>query len=266
MALQRAEATLLFEDGFNYSTGSFGPADSSPAGFSGNAWTGGSSHITVTNQNLTYSGLQDLGGNAVWDAWGVSAGTVLNTYTSQTAGSVYYSFLLNALVAPSGSSSSSYLTSLNPGAGPPNGSSDALQVDVQAATGGYEVGLRTSGENMVFDTATVLSLNTTYLVVVEYTFGAPGSAALYLDPVAGASQPTASVTSVASGSVTALADVGFKTQGNTTTGSFLIDNVLIGTTWGDVTPQAVPEPQSYVLMGMGLLGLVLRYRQNRSQP
>lgn len=261
MALQRADATLLFEDGFNYSTGALGPSDTSPTGLSGNAWGSGSSHITVVSGDLTYSGLLDLGGNSVQDVWGTSAGSVVNTYANQTSGSIFYSFLLDATVAPSGSSSSEYLTSLNPSGGAPNGSADALQIDVASATGGYEVGLRTAGASITFDTATVLSLNTTYLVVAEYTFGAPGSATLYLDPIPGGSQPSAAVTLAANGTVTGINDVGFKAQNNTTTGSFLMDNLLIGTAWSDVTPQAVPEPQSYALMGMGLLGLVLRYRR-----
>ena len=260
MALQRADATLLFEDGFNYNTGGLNASDVSPAGLSGNAWSSGSSHITVVSGNLTYSGLQDLGGNSVQDVWGVSAGSVINTYANQTGGSIYYSFLLDATVAPS---ANQYLTSLNPGTGAPNGSSDALQVDVGPnAGGGYQVGLRTAGASITL-ASTVLSLNTTYLVVAEYTFGGNGVASLYLDPVAGGTQPvTADVTLNGNGTVAALDDVGFKAQNTPVTGTFLIDNLMIGTAWGDVTPTAspVPEPQSYALVatGMGLLGLITR--------
>jgi hypothetical protein len=260
MALQQADATLLFEDGFNYNTGGLNASDVSPAGLSGNAWSSGSSHITVVSGNLTYSGLQDLGGNSVQDVWGVSAGSVINTYANQTGGSIYYSFLLDTTVAPS---ANQYLTSLNPGTGAPNGSSDALQVDVGPnAGGGYQVGLRTAGASITL-ASTVLSLNTTYLVVAEYTFGGNGVASLYLDPVAGGTQPvTADVTLNGNGTVAALDDVGFKAQNTPVTGTFLIDNLMIGTAWGDVTPTAspVPEPQSYnlVLAGIGLLGLMTR--------
>lgn len=199
------------------------------------------------------------------DVWGVSGGTVYNTYTDQNSGtatSIYYSFLLDTTVVPS---ASTYLTALNSGIATPNGSSDELQVDVAPATGGYEVGLRTPGKSVTLDTATVLSLNTTYLVVAEYTFGAPGSASLFLDPVPGGSQPTAAVTLAGNGSVTDIDDVGFKAQTAGTTGTFLMDNILIGTTWADVTPQAVPEPQSYTLLlaGLGSLGWFVRSRQGR---
>jgi hypothetical protein len=262
-AFQRADATLLFEDGFNYSAGSFGPTDVSPSGLSGNAWQGGSSHITVVSGDLTYPSLLDLGGNSIQDIWGTSAGSVFNTYADQNSGSIYYSFLLDASIAPS---ASTYLTALNPGTGSPNGSADALQVDVAPATGGYEVGLRTAGKSITLDTGTLLSVNTTYLVVAEYTFGAAGvsSASLFLDPTPGDSQSTAAVTLAGSGTVTDIDDVGFKAQTSGTTGTFQIDNVLIGTAWGDVTPQAVPEPASLrlILAGLASLGLKMRVRRD----
>ncbi|HEX3624720.1 MAG TPA: hypothetical protein VH280_04765 [Verrucomicrobiae bacterium] len=263
-AFQHADATLLFEDGFNYSTGTFGASDVSPSGLSGNPWAGGNSHITVASGDLTYPSLLDLGGNSIQDVWGSGAGTVYNTYTDQNSGSIYYSFLLDATVAPS---ASQYLTALNPGVNTPNGSSDALQVDVAPVTGGYEVGLRTAGKSITLDTSTVLSLNTTYLVVAEYTFGAAGSssASLYLDPTPGGSLPSAAVTLAASGTVTDIDDVGFKAQTTGTTGTFLIDNVLIGTDWGDVTPLATPEPGSitFLLAGMATLSLTTRLRRFR---
>jgi hypothetical protein len=96
-------------------------------------------------------------------------------------------------------------------------------------------------------------LDTTYLVVAEYTFGGLGSASLYLDPVAGAGQPTAAVTLAGNGTVTSIADVGFKAQTTPTTGTSLIDNLIIGTTWADVTPTASPEPSTLALAGLGLL-------------
>ena len=264
-AIQSANATLLFEDGFNYSTGALGSGDVTPAGLSGNAWAGGSSHIAIVSGDLTYAGLEDLGGNSIQDTWGVSGGSVFNTYTDQnitTTTSIYYSFLLDATTAPS---ASTYLTALNSGVNTPNGSSDELQVNVTPATGGYEVGLRTPGKSITPDTATILSLGTTYLVVVEYTFGATGSASLFLDPVPGASQPAAAVTLAGNGTVTDIDDVGFKAQTSGTTGTFLMDNILIGTSWADVTPQAVPEPQSCALLlaGLGSLGLFVRSRRAR---
>jgi hypothetical protein len=99
--------------------------------------------------------------------------------------------------------------------------------------------------------------------VAEYAFGGVGSASLYLDPVAGGSQPAAAVTLAGNGTVTSLADVGFKAQNTPTTGTFLLDNLLIGTTWGDVTPlSATPEPSTLALAGLGLF-MAARFRRSR---
>jgi hypothetical protein len=260
LTVQSARATLLFADGINYAPGALNATDVSPAGTSGNAWSSGSSHITVVSGDLTYSGLEDLGGNSIQDVWGVSAGSVVNTYAAQTSGSVFYSFLLDCTVAPS---ASTYLTALNPGTGAPNGSSDALQVNVgPGGAGGFVVGLRTAGASITSASA-VLSLDTTYLVVAEYTFGGLGSASLFLDPVAGGSQPTANVTLAGNGTVASLADLGFKAQNTPTTGTFLLDNLLVGTTWADVTPTASPEPSTLALAGLGSLLVAARFRRAR---
>jgi hypothetical protein len=263
-AFQRADATLLFEDGFNYNPGSLGPANVSPPGLSGNAYGGGSSRITVVSGNLTYPGLQDLGGNSIQDTW-TGAGSVYNTYADQNIGttaSIYYSFLLNATAISVGTN---YLTSLNPGVQTPNGSSDALQIDVAPGiAGNYVLGLRTAGKSITVDFGTQLSLNTTYLVVAEYTFGGVGvsSASLFVNPTPGGSQPAADLTLAGSGTVTDIDDVGFKAQ-STPADTFLIDNIFIGTTWGDVTPAPEPGTLSLVLAGMGALGLVTRFRRIR---
>ena len=110
----------------------------------------------------------------------------------------------------------------------------------------------------------VLSLNTTYMVVAEYTFGSPGSASLYENPTIGASQPAANVTLNGNGTVSTIDDIGFKAQSSSTTGTFLVDNAIVGTTWADVTPQAVPEPSSLALAAVGLLGVAARLRRPRA--
>ena len=261
-AYENLHATVLFEDGFNYAVGGLNASDVSPTGTSGNAWSSGSSRITVVSGNLTYNGLQDLGGNSVQDIWNGSAGSVVNTYTAQTSGNVYYSFLLNCTAAPS---TSIYLTSLNPGTGAPNGSTDALQIDVGPnAGGGFQVGLRTAGASVTL-APTVLSLNTTYLIVAEFSFGGTGTASLFLNPTVGGTQPTADVTLTGNGTVTSIADLGFKAQSSTTaTGTFLIDDTRVGTTWADVTPiAAVPEPSPLAMAGLALSGLALWFRGSR---
>jgi hypothetical protein len=268
LLFQNAHATLLFEDGFNYSAGSLTTSDSSPAGYSGNAWSSGSSHIAVQSGDLTYSGLQDLGGNEVLDTWGVSAGSVINTYANQTSGSIYYSFLIDVTAI---GTINSYITSLNPGTTSPGGSADALTAYVKSDGSGWEIGVRTSGAGTVEDTAAgtagLLSLNTTYLVVMEYTFSSE-AANIWVDPSSstfGGSAPTADVSTNGTVSFSSGIDnVGFKAQG-TGSSTYILDNLLIGTTWADVTPvpEPAPEPSTFALAGFGLLGLVARFRRAR---
>jgi len=263
LVLQNAHATLLFSDGFNYAAGGLNASDVTTSPYSGNAWSSGSSHITVAANDLTYANMADLGSNCVQDTWGVAAGSVYNTYTAQSGvgNSVYYSFLVQCTAAPA---ANTYLTSLNPGTSAPNGSSDALAVYVNTLGSGWEVGLRTDGASTVLASATPLTLNTTYLIVAEYTFGASGlgTANLFIDPTAGAGQPTANVTANNTTSVTSIDDVGLKAQSSA--GGFLLDNVLVGTTWADVTmATVVPEPSTLALAGLGLLGLAARFRRAR---
>jgi hypothetical protein len=264
LAFQSAQATLLFQDGFNYAAGGLNASDVSTAPYSGNAWSSGSSHITVVANDLTYPSMADLGTNAVQDAWGVSAGSVINTFANQTGvgNSVYYSFLVQCTAAPA---ASAYLTDLNPLSSTPNGSSDPLAVYVQTLGSGWEVGVASGGSAKVYASSpTTLLLNTTYLIVAEYTFGTAGigTANIYIDPTVGGTQPVipyATVNSV-SASSTAIDNLGFKAQSSA--GGFLLDNAIVGTTWQDVTT-AVPEPSTLALAGLGLIGLVARFRRAR---
>jgi hypothetical protein len=261
LLIQSAQATLLFSDGFGYNTpGNLG-GNINPG--TGNAWSAGNSALTIANGNLTYPGLQNLGGNELSVAWGGSAGSIVNTYASVTSGTIYYSFLLDVTAAPGGNS---YLTSLNPGTSAPNGSSDAITMYLGTVTGGgaYRLGIRGGAASTVFTpSASAYSLGTTYLVVLGYNFNggvANNNLSLWVNPTPGGSLPTADLTLTPTTVATSIADVGFKVQ--TTAGGILVDNLMIGTTWEDVTP-AVPEPATFGIAGLGMLGLILARRMRR---
>ena len=252
------KASVLFQDGFNYTTGDqLGAASTTPP------WTGSTSaNSVIGSANLTYSGLQDLGGNDLVLTQGATAGSPVSAAlsTSETAGSIYYSFLVDCTALPT---ANTYLTALTPASKPgPNGNTtDAIDFYARNSGSGWEVGERTTGVSASFG-STVLSLNTTYLVVLEYTFG--GTAQLFFDPTAGGTQPTtATISLTPTAYVTDVSDVGFKAQTATTIGNFAFDNMMVGTTWADVTPTAAPEPTTFALAGMGALGLVLARRMRR---
>lgn len=250
---QSAQATLLFSEGFNYTSANLG-GNVNPS--TGNAWSSGSSAMTIPTGNLTYPGLPDQGGNELQVAWGGgSAGSIQTTYANQTSGNIYYSFLLDVTTLPT---AQSYLTSLNPGTSTPNGSSDAISLYFGTVTGGgsFKFGVRGGGASTAFTTATY-SANTTYLVVLGYN-NIGGTAAnnlnLWINPVLGNnSAPTADLSLTPTTVATAIDNVGFKVQ-SSPQGTFLIDNILIGTSWSDVTPTSVPEPVTFAFAGLGLLG------------
>ena len=263
LAFQSAQASLLFSEGFNYPAGAGVGGNVNPG--SGVAWTG-NSNVTVdgTDPVLTYSGLNNISVNNMKVVWGVSSGTVKNdpAFSTVSSGQVYYSFLLDMTALPSSTGSGTYLTALNAAGANPNGSSDAVDIYINNS------GVMTMKSKGVSASAnTTLSLDTTYLVVLEYDFGANLSS-IYVNPdsstFGAASAPAAFATATpAVGAITGLGDLGFKAQTSSTSGTFLVDNILVGTTWADVTPAAVPEPSTIALAGLGLLGLAARCRRAR---
>jgi hypothetical protein len=258
-SFQTAQATLLFSEAFNYTSANLG-GNINPS--TGNAWSSGSSAMTIQPSNLTYPGLPDQGGNELQVAWGGgTAGSIETQYANQTSGNIYYSFLLDVTTLPS---AQSYLTSLNPGTSTPNGSSDAITMYFGTATGAFKLGVRGGGASTVF-TTTTYSANTTYLVVLGYN-NIGGAAAnnlnLWVNPVLGNnSAPAADLSLTPTTVATAIDNVGFKVQ-STPAGNFLVDNLLIGTSWSDVTPGSVPEPAVFAFAALGLVGgFMLRFRR-----
>ena len=254
LAFSNAHAQL-FQEGFNYPSGS-GLGGTGP-------WTGGNNNITIGSANLTFPGLQNLGGNDLSINSGVSAGSIAANFSPSavTSGSVYYSFLAQCTSLPT---ANQYLTSLLPtGASGPNGSGDALGFYVGQQTAGstYRVGIRSGGSGATYTTSGTFTVGTVNLFVLQYTFG--GNVSLYVNPTPGDSQPVPNVTFLAGVNAANLQVLGFKAQSAATAGNWLFDNLMIGTSWADVTPSPVPEPSTLALAGFGLVGLVARFRRLR---
>lgn len=253
LAVQCAQASLLFSEAFNYNTGALGgnvnPGNST-------AWSAGSANLTVVSGNLTYAGLTDQGGNELQIINGVAAGSIYNTFANQTSGQIYYSFLFNSAAVDSGNN---YFTAMNPGISPPNGGSDAIDAYYYA---NGQIRVRANAASATAGTGPVLNLNETYLIVEMLDFDAH-TASLWINPDSstfGGTAPAATA-SLSGLTATAIDNVGFKAQA-TAGGPYLVDNLLIGTTWADVTP--APEPSTIALLGGGaVLAVAFRRRQAR---
>jgi hypothetical protein len=247
----QSQASLLFSESFNYDPGALGGLVNPGGG----TWTGGNSGLSVVSGNLTYAGLADQGGNELQIVNG-SAGSIYNTFANQTSGQIFYSFLFNPTAT---NSANNYFTAMNPGTAAPNGGSDA--VDAYYYANG-QIRIRGNAQSAQAGTGPVLNLGETYLIVEMIDLDAH-TASLWVNPDAssfGGSAPTATAT-LSGLTATAIDNVGFKAQ-SAAGGPFFVDNLLIGTTWADVTPGAVPEPSSLALGGLSLLGVLLA-RRNR---
>jgi len=260
LAFQSVHAQLLFSEGFNYTPGTGLASKVNP----GNsvAWTGGNtSELQIGSSPLAYAGLQLLPGNDLVYTSSGSGSTSYDTYSAVTSGSIYYSFLIDCTALPT---ANNYISALNPGTTTPGGSTDALSTYVGASGTGWKIGVRTTGGGSGAVYSSALSLNTTYFIVEELTLGSAPVVNLYVDPTPGGSQPgTPTATQSTATAINSVDDAAFKIQSVTTTGNFDIGNLLIAPDWADVTPQAAPEPSTLALAGLGLLGLVARFRRVR---
>jgi hypothetical protein len=252
LLFQNAQATLLFSDSFNYTAGTDLGGNVNP----GNsiAWTGTSTNLAIGSGSLTYAGLTTAPGNEL-SILNVTSGTSVNTFANQTSGQVYFSYLFDPTVVDG---ANDYLIALNPGTTAPGGSGDVVN-GYSYKSGLFEV--RGAAASASAGTGTALTLGTTYLIVEEIDLTAD-TASLWVDPSSssfGGTAPTATATITGLTPGESVDDVGFKAQA--TTGDFYVGNLLVGTTWADVTP--TPEPTTIALSGLGMLGLVLARRMRR---
>ena len=216
--------TLLLEENFAYA------ANQPLAGSAGNTWTshsGNSNPIAVTATNLTYSGYGAGTGNAVLlNGSGIDENRLFSPVYARTT--VY----LSALVSVSNATKDGdYFLHL--GNNPLTSSSYRGRVFVRKPTDNtIQFGVSGSGNTdskTVTYTATSQTLNTTYLLLLRYSFDETGSQAdLFINPPLNGTLPTPDATYTETGN--SPANVGaVALRQSVTSMTLTVDGLLVGT-------------------------------------
>jgi hypothetical protein len=227
--MSMTNAQVLFTDNFNYS-----------GLLTANGWTahsGAGNSALSTTTGLTYAGMPTSGvGNAVL-VQSVTGGEDVNqTFTAQNTDgqSIYVSALLNVTETAS-SKSGDYFLHLGPS---PIGTSFAGRVAVRVATDNVNFGISMNNTTYVWG-GTSFTKNTTYLFILKYTINTAGdeTASIWVFPSGvpasevAAGAPLATVNGPGQASIGAIAI----RQGGTNLPQTVVDGLLVGTAWTDVT-------------------------------
>jgi len=182
IGLNNASSAQTFSDDFTGLT-----AATNLAGQSG--WTKGGSGPDATVDNatpLTYTGYSSNGGEYVAMPTPIATSSrVYKTFTtpvtSYTNSTFFYSFLLR-ITSAANNTGKNYFMSLGASGTATN---YGAKLFTSANGTGFSLGLSKTTNTAVYDSATVLEFNTTYLIVVRYTFNTAGTTApANLDDVA----------------------------------------------------------------------------------
>jgi hypothetical protein len=247
LAAAQAHATLLVNETFSYPNGNLAGNTPVSNGGIGGTWA-------------TYSGtpptdIQVVGGqanptqvNAPDDAISFDGGFAADT----TSGKIYASFDLTLAALPPGTS----YFALFKDSGASNFGARIFVNQTGATAGDYSLGIANSAATANQYISTALTVGTTYKVVMEVDNSASGDGSLWLNPVL---ESDTHVTDTVGPHNNAWSTFALRQSATGGSGTELVDNLLVGTTFGDVV---VPEPSTVMLVGTGLLGLLALRRRH----
>ena len=203
-----------------------------------NGWSAhsgaGSNPLMVTTPGLTYTGYLSSG---IGEATTVTGGSgsredAHRIFTAQTSGSVYAAFMVNA---GSASSTKDYFIHFGPQA---IGTTFRGRVFVKDSSGSLAFGL-CKGDSVGTLTHFSYSYNTTYLLVLKYTFieGANNDEVkLWINPSTSGAEPTSDLTYTDSYAIADLSDCGsIALRQGSQSYSVQVDGIRVGTSWGILT-------------------------------
>ena len=251
LPLQNATAALFFTDQFNYPNGdNLGVSGPWVPGTSGAGNNATQIKVTTAAAQTSPGGYASAAFNGVAVSPSGSARATAALFNgpsgiTNTDGSVVYaSFLLNVQVLPAANTRVAYLHDVTSSGG-------AVEVWINSMG---QIGVRKKTGSPVF--ATTIATNTTHLVVMRYTFQAGNDpVALWVDPgssdygSASAPTPAAAITSVGSDNGSGGIKYFIVDCPGTSDSVYWIDEVRVGSTWGDVTPStgSVNQPSVPVI-------------------
>ena len=275
-------AAAVMQDGQDYAAATSTPvAGRSPwlLAASGGAASASTSAIGIYLGDLTGTTSPALGGltNSLNPAAHLQiskAGTSSRTYyrslgASLTNGAVYFSFLMNVSVNPT--TSDEILCELIPAvsgfpANPSVNDPATLHTRQGADTTHFNLGLQSLGGAINWATNS-LAINTDYLIVFQFSFGAGQTSQLFINPIPGAAQPSASAIANkgAAAEPTNLGTILFWESSSNTTCTCSYDVMRVDTNWSNVTPlvgSVVPQALRALFLGNSLTGISTSYSNN----
>lgn len=222
----------LLTENFSYTAGT---------AITANGWTahsaGGTNAILVTASGLSYSGHPGSGvGNAV--SMTTSGEDDNKAFTSTNSGSVYLSFMINVSASQA---TGDYFIGLFQ-----NTTTFPLRIYAKTNGAGFSFGVGKSGGAASYE-STVRSFGTVYFIAANYVFNTGTTTDdivnLWVNPALGSAEPAATLsTGAGTADGTSLAAVYLRQGAAANSPTQVVDAILAGTTWAQVTPAACAAP------------------------